>query len=125
MFELQVKTKINEHDEYYLSKVVAPLITIDLIENAFKHADIQSPDSFIKIVTELQDGVFSLTVANKMSEKPRLPKEKCGLGIKTLDKRLQLIYAHHASLEHFVDNDQFIAQLKIRLRDYATEMRAS
>ena len=125
LFELQVKTKINEHDEYYLSKVVAPLITIDLIENAFKHADIQSPDSFIKIVTELQDGVFSLTVANKMSEKPRLPKEKSGLGIKTLDKRLQLIYAHHASLEHFVDNDQFIAQLKIRLRDYATEMRAS
>ena len=125
LFELQIKTKVDEDDQYYTSKVMAPLITIDLIENAFKHADIQSADSFIKIVTELQNGIFSLTVANKISEKPRLPKDKGGIVTRTLDKRLQLIYANHATLEHFTENDQYIAQLKIRLRDYANEMRSS
>ena len=125
LFELQVKTKVDEHDEVYTSKIMAPLITIDLIENAFKHADIQNPDSFIKIVTELHNGTFSLTVANKISAKPVLPKEKGGIGTKTLAKRLQLIYASHASLEYFTENDQYVAQLKIKLRDYAIEMRNS
>jgi LytS/YehU family sensor histidine kinase len=122
LFELQVKTKINEHDEYYARRILAPLITIDLIENAFKHADIQSSDSFIKIIIELEDGVFSLIVANKISDKPPLPKQKSGIGSKTLDQRLQLIYGSYASIERVREADQYIAQLKIRLRDFKTEM---
>src|SRR3546814_2335228 len=54
LFELQVKTRIDKEDRFYQEKAIAPLLTIDLIENAFKHADIQSQDSFIRIVMELQ-----------------------------------------------------------------------
>jgi len=125
LFDLQVKTKLSDHDEFYLQALMAPLITIDLIENAFKHADIQSSESFIKIVIELQDGTFSLTVVNKVSEKPPLPKQKSGIGTKTLDQRLQLIYGAHASIERVQKDDQYIAQLKIRLREYKTEMRSA
>jgi sensor histidine kinase YesM len=125
LFELQVKTKIDEDDEYYLQRTLAPLITIDLIENAFKHADIQSPDSFIKVIIGLQDGIFSLTVANKISEKPQLVKQKSGLGSKTLDQRLQLIYGPYASIERVREADQHIAQLKIKLREYKIEMRSA
>ena|SRR5688572_3490375 len=125
LFDLQVKTKLSDHDEFYLQALMAPLITIDLIENAFKHADIQSSESFIKIVIELQDGTFSLTVVNKVSEKPPLPKQKSGIGTKTLDQRLQLIYGAHASIERVQKDDQYFAQLKIRLRDYKTEMRSA
>src|SRR5688572_4649031 len=125
LFDLQVKTKLSDHDEFYLQALMAPLITIDLIENAFKHADIQSSESFIKIVIELQDGTFSLTVVNKVSEKPPLPKQKSGIGTKTLNQRLQLIYGAHASIERVQKDDQYIAQLKIRLRDYKTEMRSA
>jgi LytS/YehU family sensor histidine kinase len=122
LFELHVKSKINEHDEWYNERILAPLITIDLIENAFKHADIQSADSFIKVITEFQRGTFSLTVANKVSEKPPLSKPKSGFGQKTLYERLQLIYGDYATLERRQNEDQYIAQLKIRLRDYKTEM---
>lgn len=42
LFELKIKTKINSHDALYTQKLLAPMISIDLIENAFKHADLQS-----------------------------------------------------------------------------------
>lgn len=125
LFDLQVKTKLNDRDEFYVQAVMAPLITIDLIENAFKHADIQSSDSFIKIIIELQDGIFSLIVANKVSEKPPLPKQKSGIGTQTLHQRLQLIYGAYASIDRVQKDDQYMAQLKIRLRDYKTEMRSA
>lgn len=125
LFELHVKSKIDEHDKWYEESILAPLITIDLIENAFKHADIQSADSFIKVITEFQNGTFSLTVANKVSEKPPLSKPKSGLGQRTLYERLQLIYGNYATLERSQNEGQYIAHLKIRLRDYKTEMHTS
>jgi sensor histidine kinase YesM len=125
LFELQVKVKTDERDLFYMQNIMAPLISIDLIENAFKHADIQSPDSFIKIVIELEQGVFSLTVANKISERPPLSKQKSGIGSKTLDQRLELIYGNHYSLDRIRENDQYIAQLKINLRGYKNEMRTA
>lgn len=125
LFELQVKTRVDEQDPDFTEKLLAPLITIDLIENAFKHADIQNADAFIRVVADFYDGVFSLTVANKVSERPPIEKQKGGLGIKTLDQRISLIYGGFASLERSQVNDQYIAQLKIRLRDYKTEMRSS
>jgi LytS/YehU family sensor histidine kinase len=122
LFELTTKYRIDDQDDCYHEKLLAPLITIDLIENAFKHADIQSSNSFIKVVTEFQNGIFALTVANKVSERPALTKAKSGLGQKTLDDRLRLIYGNYAFLERSRTEDQYIAHLKIRLRDYKTEM---
>ena len=50
LFELKVKTKINEGEMLYEQCLLAPLISIDLIENAFKHADFQSADAFISVL---------------------------------------------------------------------------
>ena len=122
LFELQVKTNIDPNDGFYLQKVMAPLLTIDLIENAFKHADIQNPDAFIKIVIELQRGVFTLSVVNKVSEKPAIQKAKGGLGSKTLDQRLQLIYGSYYTLQRTQREDQYIAQLKINFHDYQNKV---
>ena len=125
LFDLKVKTKVDKHDEFYRQTAIAPLLTIDLIENAFKHADIQSQDSFIKIVIELENGVFSLTVANKISDRPPIPKQKSGIGSVTYQERLQLIYGHHFTLQRSQQEDQYVAQLKVNLREYKSEMRAA
>jgi sensor histidine kinase YesM len=125
LFELQVKTKIDTNDELYLQKVMAPLLTIDLIENAFKHADIQNPDAFIKIVFELERGVFTLSVVNKISDRPPIQKEKGGLGSRTLDQRLQMIYGSHYTLERTRKDDQYIAQLKINFHEYKNKVRVT
>ena len=125
LFELQVKANIDENDTCLTQKVLAPLISIDLIENAFKHADLQSPDSYIKIVIELRNGIFSLTVANKISSKPVLQKEKGGIGSAAFEQRLQMIYGKHYTISRIKENDQYIAHLKINLREYQIEMHPS
>lgn len=55
LFELTVKTKINENEKLYEEALLAPLLSIDLIENAFKHADLQSPDAFITVIFEFKN----------------------------------------------------------------------
>ncbi len=125
LFALTIKKKIDETDASYQQQLMAPLISIDLIENAFKHADLQSADAFITVVIELKSQVFSMTVTNKISSKAAFKKENSGLGSETLEQRLKIIYKNHYKLDKFIDGDVYVAQLKINLREYKTQMLAS
>lgn len=120
LFELSVKTKIEENNPLYLSKILAPMISIDLIENAFKHADLQSGDSFIRIIIELKDGEFSILVSNKVSAKSSLSKANSGLGMEALDQRLNILYKGRYTLERFKEGEVFLAKLKIDLNGKGT-----
>ncbi len=120
LFELSVKTKIDENNPLYLSKILAPMISIGLIENAFKHADLQSGDSFIRIIIELKDGVFSILVSNKVSAKSSLSKANSGLGMEALDQRLAILYKERYTLERFKEGEVFLAKLKIDLNGKGT-----
>lgn len=122
LFELKVKTKIKEGETLYEQRLLAPLISIDLIENAFKHADLQSADAFISIVFEFKDHCFYLTVSNKISDKKVLQKERSGIGAATLEQRLKIIYKDQFKLDRFIENDIYIAHLKINLLEYKTQM---
>ncbi len=126
LFELKVKTRLGESEPLLDQRLLAPLISIDLIENAFKHADLQSPDAFISIVFEFRDNVFSLTVANKISSRQTgIRKEKSGLGMETLEQRLKIIYKDHFRLDRFVEGDVYIARLKIDLFEHKAKMLAA
>ena len=125
LFELKIKTNINTEDKLYEQALVAPLISIDLIENAFKHADLQSPDAFISVLFEFKENSFFMTVSNKISDKKALKKERSGIGNVTLEHRLRIIYKDSFKLEKFIENDIYIAHLKINLLEYKTEMLAS
>ncbi len=122
LFELKVKSKINEYEPLYEQKILAPLISIDLIENAFKHADLQSADAFISIVFEFKDNTFYLTVSNKMSSRSPMKKEKGGIGIDTLNQRLQIIYQDNFKLDRFTEGEVYITRLKINLLEHKAKM---
>lgn len=124
LFELKVKTKISESELLFEQRLLAPLISIDLIENAFKHADLQSSDAFIAVVFEFKDSVFSLTVSNKMSVKKPMKKEKGGIGVETLEQRLKIIYSDNFKLNRFTEGDVYIAHLKINLLEHKAKMFA-
>lgn len=124
LFELKVKTKINESEPLLEQRLLAPLISIDLIENAFKHADLQSSDAFISVVFEFKDNVFYLTVSNKMSTKKPMKKEKGGIGVETLEQRLKIIYSDNFKLDRFTEGDIYIAHLKINLLEHKAKMLA-
>ncbi len=122
LFQLTVKTKINEKNPLLDQKIMAPLTMIDLIENAFKHADLQSSNAFISIIFEFQNDQFSLTVSNKTSSKPPMDKEHSGIGQESFDQRLKIIYGTNYKLERFTENDIYIAQLKINLLEHKAKM---
>lgn len=124
LFELKVKMKVDENEPLLNQKLLTPLISIDLIENAFKHADITSPNAFISIVYELDESYFYLTVSNKITQKPQMQKAKSGLGIKTLEKRLNVIYKENFKLDRFVEGEVYNVHLKINLLEHKAKMLA-
>lgn len=125
LFDLRIKQNINTEDPTYLNKKLAPLVTVDLIENAFKHADLQREDAFIAIVFELQDNQFSLTVSNTVSTTPQLRKPNSGLGKENFKKRLEIIYKENFTLDQFIKEDVYIAHLMINLREHSAQMLTS
>lgn len=122
LFSITVKKKIDEMDELYEQKILAPLISIDLIENAFKHADLQSPDAFISIIIEFKNNVFSVVVQNKISPKSAFLKEHSGIGASTLEQRLKILYNNCYKLERYTEEDIYVAQLKINLLEHKNKM---
>ena len=125
LFGLKVKTKIKDDELLYEQPILAPMVSIDLIENAFKHADLKSPDAFISIVFEFKDSCFYLTVSNKISDHKTLKEDNSGLGSNTLDQRLKIIYNNNYKLDKFIEDDVYIAHLKINLLEYKAQMLAA
>lgn len=122
LFSINIKKRIDEQDPLYHQKILAPLISIDLIENAFKHADLQSPDAFISVVIEFKDSSLSITVSNKISAKSAFLKEHSGIGAATLEQRLRIIYKSCFKLERYVEEDVYVAHLKINLLEHKNQM---
>jgi sensor histidine kinase YesM len=125
LFELKVKSKINETEPLYNQELLAPLISVDLIENAFKHADIHSPEAFIAITFGFTENTFSLSVSNKISGKSTLKKSHSGIGSQTLEQRLRIIYKDSFKLERFAEGEVYHSHLKINLLEYKAKMLAA
>ncbi len=125
LFDLKVKLKVNENEPLYHQHLLAPFISIDLIENAFKHADLRSPGAFISVIFEFNANTFGLTVANKISTKTPIKKEKSGFGTEALEQRLKIIYNDHFKFDRFVEDDVYIAHLKIDLYEFKAKMLAA
>lgn len=123
LFDFRIKTKIDREDSLIQEKIFTPLISVDLIENAFKHADFLASDAFISIYIEFQNGIFRLSVSNKISKKESLKKEHSGFGSDSLNQRLKLIYKDCYTLEKHTEKDIFTADLKINLLEYYNKVR--
>lgn len=125
LFDLRVKNKIDTDNPLYSQQLIAPLLTIDLVENAFKHADLQSENAFISVLFELKGPVFSITVSNKISVKPPLKKERGGFGTDSLQKRLAVLYEDNYQLSHGPEGDVYVAHLKINLLEHKNKMHTA
>lgn len=113
LFDLRIRNTIAAEELADLR--IMPLITVDLIENAFKHTDFQKSESFIAIQFQLEKGVFQLDVTNRISEKPPLRKKNSGLGLKNLEERLRIAYPDRYKLLIQADGTVFHTQLQLHL----------
>lgn len=115
LFDLRIRNTINLNDEKISSLKILPLITVDLIENAFKHTDFQKSESFISIHLEIVNNEFLLEVSNRISESIPMKKERSGLGIKNLEERLKIAYPNAYELTFKNEKPLFHARLKLKL----------
>ncbi len=125
LFDFRIKSKIDKSDPVFEEKIFAPMLSVDLIENAFKHTDFLAQDSFISIFLELEGGIFSMKVSNKASLKNVLHKDHGGFGSQSLDQRLKMIYSNFYSLQKTSKNGIFTAELTINLGEFYDKMRYS
>ena len=122
LFDLRIKQLIDLNDMDSAKMKLAPMVSVDLIENAFKHADLQRENAFISVTFELEDDQFSMTVSNTTSVKSPMRKPKSGLGRENFRKRLEILYRRDFTLNQYVKEDIYIAQLKIDLREHNPQM---
>ena len=103
--------------------VIAPLVLLSLVENAFKHGagdDTGSPTIAIDLRVKEQDFVFNIsnTVAAQKNRDEQPSVERIGLN--NLRRQLDLIYGGDYSLEVTRQSDYFKVRLTIALKQDLT-----
>ncbi|MEZ4883144.1 MAG: histidine kinase [Chitinophagales bacterium] len=96
---------------------IAPLILIVFIENAFKHSTAsQSKDIFIDIHIELSDeGILEFVCINSFQNQTNTENLSHGIGLKNVQKRLELLYPNSHQLEIEEKEGRYEVRLKLQL----------
>lgn len=123
LFNFQLKSQIDKEDPVYSEKVLAPLITVDFVENAFKHTDFIGENSFIFIYLSLKKGILEAKVQNHISAKSPLAKKNSGFGSESLEHRLKILYKNNFKITKEINGNIYTAYLKIDLNDKYNQVR--
>ncbi len=98
---------------YKEGKFIAPLLLINLIENAFKHGISYSQKSTIIIDIKIFEETLTLAVSNPIVEKDSFVPG--GLGLKNVTRRLDLLYPNQYKLYYHHSGDTYTVNLKVPL----------
>jgi len=99
-------------------KMVAPLLFITLIENAFKHGISPTQPSFIDVnIHQNNDKQLNCTIKNSYFPKDESDQSGSGIGLENLRRRLEILYPHKHILRTEKEGDTFIAELIIPLKN--------
>jgi|SRR5690554_1310884 len=103
---------LNVKSKKYESKSIPHLITAYLIENAFKHGDINHPE-FLKVTLSSTENSFSIHVKNKI-RKNYTPRKK-GTGLNNMHQRLKILKEGKYNFETAETDEEFSAALTIAI----------
>ena len=93
----KVRFEVGEMEEEYR---IAPLILIVFIENAFKHSQSgQSSNIEIDISVQMKGSTLEFHCRNNFETVPSLDTVAKGIGLKNVQKRLELLYPKKHILE--------------------------
>lgn len=123
-FNLQSIRKDNCKTELTLEEpqkglLIAPLLLIPFIENAFKYvSDSDERDNFIKVTISLRDTklmFYCINTTDKL-ELNTLTNDDKGIGLANVQKRLDLIYRNKHKLQTGIVNGQYEVLLTLDLK---------
>lgn len=94
---------------------IAPLLLLTLVENAFKHVALVNNEGFINICIQIDDDCLKCNVYNssRKDNPQNLEKGSSGVGLKNIEKQLNLLYPNQYNITMHNKSERFIAELSI------------
>lgn len=90
---------------------IPPLVLITLVENAFKHGDLNDEYNPLNIKIEVDAGKLWFYTQNK--KKKSVKELSSGIGLVNVRKRLQLMYGPRHQFQTMEDEQYYVAELTI------------
>ena len=92
---------------------IEPMLYLTLVENAFKHSENVIPEKrYVKILAEPVEKGFRFLIENSFNPSNK-SKERGGIGLQNIKKRLILTYPNKHTLNSLVNNEVYSVDLKI------------
>lgn len=113
---LDENSVVSENFDVHSEKtMIAPMLFISLIENAFKHGVSNEEDNFIDIsISESSDGKTVIcSISNSYHPKDNYDKSGSGIGLEQVRRRLELIYPNHYTWNQSITPDNKVYESKI------------
>lgn len=96
-------------------KMIAPLLLVPFVENAFKHGVSNETDNvWVTIDLKVKNGWLQMKVENSAGDHPKTG-DKSGIGLQNVNKRLQLLYPQLHELVTQKEAGRYMVDLKIKL----------
>ncbi|NLR67265.1 histidine kinase [Chitinophaga varians] len=97
------------------NRMIAPMLFISYIENAFKHAEHKKAENAIRIRLQIEDDRLVFSCRNLYSVEAPVKQEHNGLGNELLQQRLELLYPGRHELD--ITREGGVYQVNLILRD--------
>jgi two-component system LytT family sensor kinase len=95
-------------------KTISPLMFIPFVENAWKHCKKKTPHPGIIMNLKAANNLIHFEIENQLLETKTKQSEIGGLGLKNINRRLELLYPGKHQLNISETNDKFIVKLHIQ-----------
>ncbi len=96
--------------------LIAPMLLIPFVENAFKHGVGMVTNAMINVSLEARNSVLSFQVANRYANGAEKTKDKtAGIGLPNIQRRLDLLYSQEHTLQITRTDGWFKASLELHL----------
>jgi two-component system, LytTR family, sensor kinase len=95
------------------TKMVAPVLFLPFIENAFKHTDAEGIAKGLTVHFQINEDSVDFSCTNVVSARKK--NTSGGFGLDNVKKRLDMQYAGHYVLQSFPLDDKYTIRLKLEL----------
>ena len=118
---IDFNVKVSESD--LKSIQIPPLLIFTFIENAFKHGVSVSLDNpWMSILIMMKNNILMIHIENSVDEYSKKKSKREGVGLKNVQKRLELYYPKRAKYSINKLFDRFIVDLEIKLQTNENEL---
>jgi two-component system, LytTR family, sensor kinase len=97
--------------------MIAPMLFIPFIENAFKHAENKKKENAVNIKFSIEENTIHFYCENKFINNSTIKPDHSGLGNELIKRRLQLLYPGKYQLVVINENETYIIKLMLIINE--------